>query len=267
MPKPKGKLAVEPVKRRDWYYRYEELGESVTVIAEAVGYDPRTVKKAIDEERDERERREAKSKVLREAMGQHYQDICKVAEGLDEIVTGSRAGVDQLRDTPMGRALKEHLPRVGLWRDLDRWERLRHELVRVDGLIQARAERVTRGLSDKPGVEFGPGLLEAVSHHSKSLAWGEDGLDVDGRFKTEPAGEGRIRMEVWPFLVGVATPEQVEDGRALLRKLFSEVAAWEEHHEQAALAQKFRCLAAQVHDGILQITLKRVVGGRCRYCP
>ena len=76
------KPLVMPEKRREWYKRSEEEGESAPQIAKADKYDVRTVRKQIEIEKQEREIREARSVVLRSALENHYRDLCRYAEGL-----------------------------------------------------------------------------------------------------------------------------------------------------------------------------------------
>ena len=81
MPKAK-KPAVTPEKRRDWLRRFEIEGESPPTIAKNDEFDVRTVRKQIEVARHERDIREAKLSVLKEAMVDHYKDLCKFVEDL-----------------------------------------------------------------------------------------------------------------------------------------------------------------------------------------
>ena len=76
------KPPIKPEVRRDWLRRNEENGESPPQIAAQDGYDVRTVRKQIDLAKQEREAREARIVVLRDAMQRHYDDLRKYAEEL-----------------------------------------------------------------------------------------------------------------------------------------------------------------------------------------
>ena len=71
---------VKPDKRHEWLRRNEQNGESPPQIAAADGFDVRTVRKQIQIAREEREAREARGAVLRNAVELHYKDLCGVAE-------------------------------------------------------------------------------------------------------------------------------------------------------------------------------------------
>ena len=109
------KPAVKPEVRRQWLRRYEEEGESPPQIARADSYDVRTVRKQIGAERQERERRDARSVVLRHALEQHYADLYSFAQKLDLQLTMEGSTLDMMRGDRMWSALREHLPRYS-WR-------------------------------------------------------------------------------------------------------------------------------------------------------
>jgi len=105
------KPAVRPELRREWLRRNETEGESPPEIAKQDGYDVRTVRKQIEIERQERERREARSIVLRQALEKHYADICTFAQKLDSHITGDTGSLSTIKSEPMWIALREHMPR------------------------------------------------------------------------------------------------------------------------------------------------------------
>ena len=88
---------VEPAKRREWFKRFEEDGESAAEIARSVGYDVRTVRKQIELMRQERESREARFTVLRQALEKHYADLISFAEKLDSGILQSSLSWRQKR--------------------------------------------------------------------------------------------------------------------------------------------------------------------------
>ena len=92
------KPLVRPEKQREWLRRHEIGGESPMEIAKSDKYDVRTVRKYIELERQERERREARSIVLRQALEEHYRDLCNFAQQLD---SEASTDVDQLIDRPI----------------------------------------------------------------------------------------------------------------------------------------------------------------------
>jgi hypothetical protein len=266
------KPAVPPGLRSQWLAKYEYQGEPIADIAEAAGYDRRTVTKEIEKAQEDRERKEARSVVLRQAMERHYQDLCNLAERLDAIVAGSGIGMSDLKNEPLWRALREHLPRAVLWKKLDSWEKALKDLSDIDSTIQAQARAMVEesafGYSEVPdAVGFGPGLLQAVSRQSEASERGKKGLTLEADFRIGRAGEGRHTLQLGPFSVGIATAEHLEAARTLLQRVMSGVPAWVDYYEVSRHTEELRRARERVQDDLLEITLKRVVSGRCRYCP
>jgi len=107
--------------------RHEQDGDSPPQIAATDGFDVRTVRKQIERARQEREVREARSIVLRNAMEHHYTDICNFAEKLKVAVAGEES-ISLLVDDPLWLALKQHLPHSPLWNLLNRRDTLLERL-------------------------------------------------------------------------------------------------------------------------------------------
>ena len=81
------KPPVRPERRADWLRRYEELGETPPKIADADGFDVRTVRKQLEIARRERDQRDARISYVRQALELHHQELCQLAE---EFRGGSR---------------------------------------------------------------------------------------------------------------------------------------------------------------------------------
>jgi len=89
MPKRIKKPLLPPVMRRDWLRRFEEDGLPASEIARSDHYDVRTVRKQIELMLQEREGRETRLLVLRQALERHYADLVSFAEKLDSEMTQS----------------------------------------------------------------------------------------------------------------------------------------------------------------------------------
>lgn len=152
MPKRIKKPPVKPAKCRDWFRRLEEEGQSAAEIARADHYDVRTVRKQTELVRQERERREARSIVLRQALERHYADLVSFAEHLDSRMIKSSLPTET-RSDHMWIALHEHLPRSPLWKMIDKIERLNDDVRDIE-------KRAEQRLREKVAQEsrFGPCL-------------------------------------------------------------------------------------------------------------
>lgn len=84
------KPPVKPEVRKSWLKRHEQ-GESITDIAVNDQFDVRTVRRHIEQAKQEREVKEARSMVLRNALEAHYSDLCDYAERLSALTTGQTA--------------------------------------------------------------------------------------------------------------------------------------------------------------------------------
>jgi hypothetical protein len=248
MSEPK-KPPIEPKLRRKWFRLREEDGRTTKEIAEAEGYDVRTVDKHIEIERQERERKEARSQVLRNAVEGHYKDLYDFAGRLDAEVSREDGTLVSLREDRMWEALKAHIPRSKLWRNLDRWERLQKELHEHE---KATAKAFSKLVTAKAAAASGlpkdathrEGLTRALVNESALLARGETGLLERGRIRSVP-----------------------NRAKELIRKLLEVVTKRPEHHEmQRLIAERKRSLKV-IRDELAVVMLKRVVSGRCRYCP
>ena len=117
MPKPKKKPSVQPELRREWLRQTDEEGKSVPQIATKSHYDVRTVRKAIQWARDDREKREARRIVYRQALEAHYADFVRFANNLDEEITRNKKNVPccyYLKEKPYLKWLKKNTDNFSL---------------------------------------------------------------------------------------------------------------------------------------------------------
>jgi hypothetical protein len=267
------KPVVSPELRRQWLHRYEQVGESPPEIAKADGYDTRTVRAQIDFERQERERREAKSIVLRQALEKHYADLCSFAQKLDSHVVGETDSLRVLREDPLWNALREHLPRSTVWKNLDKWENVREETKQVDARLKRPLEELiaarTRLTFPVSSGEIGltSGVVDALIAHFRLTAKGESGLDKRTDFRLAPVDEGTTSIEYGSYTIGRVSNDMVAEVKDLFLNLLSEVITREEHGEMSRLFIVLDQLKRKLHDELLIVILRRVVPGRCRYCP
>ncbi len=162
---------IVPAKRREWFKRFEEDGESAAEIARDVGYDVRTVRKQIELTRQERESREARSTVLRQGLEKHYDDLILFAKKLDAGILASPIPSDVKNDR-MWRALYEHLPHSRLWKmigNIDKLnDRVRDTYQRAEERLRAKVTKESSiGLVSRPGEIgiFDNALTGAMNYH------------------------------------------------------------------------------------------------------
>jgi hypothetical protein len=134
MPK---KPSVKPAQRREWLKRLEEDGEPLSKIAKSVNFDVRTVKKQTEMAIEEREGREARLLVLRQALEKHYADLLAFADRLDSGIVQSYLLMG-IKSDRMWSALHEHLPRSPLWKLIDKMEHLNDEARDIEKRAEQR---------------------------------------------------------------------------------------------------------------------------------
>jgi hypothetical protein len=269
------KPPVSAEKVRDWLKRYEELGESPPHIAKSDGYDVRTVRKQLDRIRQEREFREAKQMVLRQALERHYADICTFAEKLRDVFVVSTP--DRIRMSyvpkmdPMWQALREHLPRSPMWQDINTWERVTEEFKSSFEAIKSRtrreaeAETGLRFISAPGEIGLIEGLPETIAFHVMSLARGDRGIDIleFSRMKRD-AG---ILLKWGAFEVANVPENTLEKIEKACHALKERALTWEESQSLFKQVQDLVKVRDDLTEELTGIILRRVVGGRCRYCP
>ena len=163
---------VKPSERREWLRRLEEEGQSVSELAKIVGYDVRTVKKQLEMAHQERESREARFFVLRQALEKHYADMLSLAEKLDSERIQSSLPMG-IKNDRMWAALHEHLPRSPLWKLIDKMERLNDEERDIENRAEKRLwdevrkensfKLLSRPGAPEPGL-YDKGMLGAMNY-------------------------------------------------------------------------------------------------------
>jgi hypothetical protein len=267
------KPAVRPELAREWLRRYEEDGESPPQIAQADGYDVRTVRKQLERMSRERELREAKQVVLRQALEKHYVDICSFAEKLRAEISGRTPSIvsSTLTEDPMWKALRQHLPRSSLWRDINRFEGLAQPfrlcLDNIKERVRKEAESSTslQFVSSADEIGFTDGLPESIVFHLQSVARGERGLAEVGYSKK--SAKTATRIEHGAFSIALVPEEKAEEVIAISRSLKKESTEWQEYQELFRLTQDFLKAQQGLKEALTGIILRRVVPGKCIYCP
>ena len=267
------KPAVKPEIRRQWFKRREEDGESPPQIAKSDGYDVRTVRKQIEIEHHERERREARSIVLRQALEQHYADLCAFAQKLDSQVTNTIDTIASLKEDRMWSALREHLPRSVLWKNLDKRTKLMNELLSTERnlkkiteeQIESRSKRkVTSSLQE---VGFNERAMDAIMTNARLVNQEKQEILGYADFELKAEGEEFTIIELANFLIGKFPNAQVQEILTLVRSLLDEVTTWQEYDDMGRLLAELNRVNRILRDELAIITLRRVIPGRCKYCP
>lgn len=264
------KPPVQPEKRKEWLRRVEELGESPPQIAKAEGFDVRTVRKQVELARQEREVREARFMVLRQALERHYQDLVSFAERLNSEVVHASLPMGIERDR-LWAALREHLPRSPLWRAIDRMERLNQELRTLEKQAEERLRREVEsrlpsgvpisGGGSQVGLHL-QGLSGAMAYHLRQVEGGRL-LSLE----TSATGEGLVQVSYGSWTCAVVSPDRMDAAKRFIATLMTEVFQWPEREGMMRVLAERQRVTSAIGEELATIMLRRVVPGRCKYCP
>ncbi len=268
------KPAVPPELARQWLKRFEEDGESPPRIAKADGYDVRTVRKQLDLMRQERERREAKQAVLRQALEKHYADLCSFADRIrSELPAGDlpKKIPAALREDPLWTALREHLAHASLWRDIHKWETLAEEVASALDRLKSRIQKeapatFSREFTSSPDT-FGlmEGITEAIVFRMVTRGQGWKGLE-GARYTEETTPRG-IVVRLGPYHLAHVPADQAPSIKAAFHAIMDQAEGWEEAVDLSQKIAKSADTRKDLEEELTRIILRRVVPGRCRYCP
>lgn len=270
------KPPVKPEQRRDWLRRNEENGESPPEIAKGEAFDVRTVRKQIEMAKQEREGREARSLVLRNAMEQHYNDLRKYAEKLNLQIYGQDITPSSPDEEFMAAALHEHLPRSPIWDYLRKKENLenieKEQLVNTRNMIEAAA-LTDQSLNSISGRIDGllPGIIEALVFQAQQWSHGKKGITPQDHLQNEPAGKEFVNLRYGFAQLGRVDVEQAHEYQEIIRevlgKLEFSVKESEQYRELDKTANELERLNRKLREELAVIRLRRIVPGRCKFCP
>ncbi|MCX6000378.1 MAG: hypothetical protein NTU41_12560 [Chloroflexi bacterium] len=269
---------VGPEKRKQWLKRLEEDDETPPQIAQAEGFDVRTVRKQLELARQDREVREARTMVLRQALEKHYGDLATFTEGLEGVLATPLITVLTLplgeRSSRLWSALREHLPRSPLWKNMDKWEALRIELARLGEQGRTRLLRDLESWStfdlqsstwEKAGLYL-PGLSNAIDDRVRGLLEGKSFPIKD--FHTAIRQDGLVAVDYFKgWYCATVPPDRVDEVKQLITGLMQRVDALPELASMEEIRSELKTVAATANEELATIRLRRVVPGRCKYCP
>jgi hypothetical protein len=246
------KPPISPETRQDWFQRSTRLGESAAQIASKDNVDIRTVRKHIELARREVEINQAKAEVLRNAIQAHNHDLCTFAQKIDDQLKSDRHVLTHLKEDPLWVALHEHLPRSLIWKNLDKWEQLFGQISQLNRklgeLLEAQIEARLKSITLSQEVGLGYRMFRALNSHIEDAARAQPEILKNFNLNKIPESEDTRIVE-------------------LIHNLLDEVAQWPEYTELISASDEFRKIRRLLHDQLLIILLRRVIPGRCRYCP
>jgi hypothetical protein len=257
---------ITPDKIKEWVELHDK-GLSIRQIAKKQAYDVRTVKKYIETSKSEGEFREARLQVLREALVKHYGQLCSFAEKL-------KGQFDPFKPTPFTTstneplltALREHLPRIRTWRDMDRWNKTVSSYEMIMNRIKDKIENaVISGSSANVPSSKGEGLVAALIFHLHSHAAGSDGLDKIGyNISNTPTGKLIARGA---FGIAIVSDDKIEMVEKSFDELLKNAFNWEDYDDLKKPVEELLKIHRAINEELTRVALRGVLPGKCAFCP
>jgi hypothetical protein len=265
------KPPVKPETRREWLDRVEK-GETPPQIAESDEFDVRTVRKHVELARLERDVQQARSAVLRDALESHYRDLMETARNIENQVFGE-AQVSLEKALPLMTGLRQHMPRSPLWGNLRSWDQTLTELTALQDMIRQKLVTsvkddgrlntiISRGAN---GVITA--AVEVLLFQMQEWSRGREGLKIDRDIHSGKASEGKFIMRY-----GFSHFGEIEEGyigtiKAVLVDFERDVKQWPEYPQLEKLYSKLARLKKGIGEVLTVVLLRRIVPGKCKYCP
>jgi hypothetical protein len=265
------KPAVKPEKRLEWLKR-SELGETPPQIAEADSVDVRTVRKHVELARMERDVKEARSAVLRDALEAHYRDLLDTVRDIQSRIA-AESPVPLEKDVPLMLGLRQHVPRSRLWENLRKWNRTLQELAELEDTLPPRIQEEIekdgrlKGIVSYDSNEVIPATVDALVHQVKQWTRGAEGLILDRNFRVEKASEGRVRPVYGFSHLGEVEESQAGTIKSVINDFELKMKQWPEYLETERLINRISRLGIAIRELLTVILLRRIVPGKCKFCP
>jgi len=258
------KSIVYPETAREWLQRYEG-GEALKTIAQREHFDIRTVKRQVAEAISDRNIKEVRQTVLRSALERHFNDFVTLAEKMRGMVAaGTPISLDP-DATLLLDGLKQHLPRSPLWDYLAKYEGKLVMVVEFKDSEQENVENVSL-LSDielkkwherkeSELIYKNPADVVALQVQSELQKAVISDADNYVALNPPPNSDKEVSQHLVIELLGhkdwtEQDIQQLQHSRELSK------------HDV-----EMKRLQQHLNDELTTIILRRVVPGRCRYCP
>jgi hypothetical protein len=266
------KPPIKPEKRLEWLHRAEKEGETLTHIAEIDEVDIRTVRKHIDLARMERDVRQARSEVLRSALEGHYSDLMKTVRDIESQIS-SEHPVSVEKDQLLMMGLRQHMPRSPLWENMRKWNRTLLELSELKSKVQMDIQKLVEedsrlgDIVSKGMKGVIPGAVVVLQHQFDQWARVREGLKLeqDIHFESIDGIKGNLRYGFSNF--SEVGKEAIDDIKTVMYDLESELRKWPELFDMENLYNRLGRIKTSLQDVIAVILLRRIIPGRCKFCP
>lgn len=254
-------------ERRRWLEELEG-GEGITKISRVAGRDIRVVKRHIDIACEEREIAKTRSDFLLNRLEEHQQDLLgevqRLRQHFKENPSRTLTAGDGLLQK-IHQALKQHTSRLPLWQLIESQSKAVSEYTEADDSVRSQlagteAELVSHFPKQVTIIPWSTQLVLALKEEiplkSPTRRYDKN-VDTDGYCLPCWSGGALVKSRI------------PKASLASLLKAHGTLLDRAEQHESLFRRhrQHLRELAGLIMDELDVFVLKRMVPGRCRYCP
>jgi len=267
MPRKKGQKPVSEEIRNRWL-RECEGGKTPPKIAEDEEVDARTVRKQIDKAKREREIANARTMLIRGALENHNGDLLGLTTELENALKShDEELVRALRDKPLCKALREHLPRSPIWRGIDKWEQLLQSLEDQKAkFIETTVKQIISKASRHSKIELVDFALNSVVRNRIEKLVYNPQLNLD-KVATKDSTDGRKAILCERVSCAYVSQEKLQEIMNYFQGVLNNIDRSPECEEMKLTFAKIQRITSNVIDELTTIRLRQIVPGRCKYCP
>jgi hypothetical protein len=215
--------------------------------------------------------------TLRGTLEKHYRDMYDLALELDSHVVGEHTvSLDSETDRRL-LALRQHLTRSPLWINFPKWNRTIEGIEELEAVVEKRLVTVLskddqlKAIDTNGRESIVVGLATALTFQIKSWSQGGPGLYIDTDIHIERLGGDRRTVRYGAFHVSPPQEQTVDSYVGVVRVLIEtyepKIRQWEQYEEMKRLFSQLNSLKRRLRDELAIIIMRRIVPGRCKYCP
>lgn len=259
-----GKPPVSWDQAVEWERRNRQ-GETVPQIASKDDFDIRSVRKHINRVKEESETTEARTELYKEVLREHFQELTDIARQLDRAVN-DESDVTPIVAHPMAKALQEHLPKSQLWPALGEWKtNLTEERQAVVNLREAIKKAVSK---DGPlAAAFKDGHMDVEGVTNLIISQVEQADFDPAKVKPSPMESDAFQVKYDEYLLGVIRNTNLDILIKALGQFIPGLQNLQEFQHLAQIRKTQAELKSSILDTLTGIIYKKLVPGRCRFCP
>lgn len=264
------KPAISPEKRAEWLKRYEQYGETPPKIADTDDADVRTVRKHLELAQRERDAREARTTLFREALRDHYQDMLVLVEEIESSVSKEYAvALDGSVDLRL-EALRQHIPRSYVWNNIRKFN---NALITIDEIRDHSRSKIQTEVGNEVqrlsigSTEMIKGLADVLMHQLEQWVRRNQGFNLSENFIIESKKKTEVLVRYGFSHLGWVKKKDLER----LKKMIEDFEAWirniEEFNPLEVKFNSLKSIRSRIQKEFDGIRMRKILPGKCKYCP